>query len=59
MAETKLTKARLLNQMDEKLQRINLLKAALQAEAHIKQETLTDYKKRFDALFMPAKGKSK
>lgn len=55
MAATKLTRATLLSKIDDKLQRLNLLKAALQAESHVKQETLADYQKRFEALFVPGK----
>ena len=57
MADLKLSKAKLLSLMDDKLQRLNLLKAALQAESHVKQETLTEYKKKFEELFGTGKGK--
>ena len=59
MADTKLTKAKLLSLLDDRLQRLNLLKAALQAESHIKQVTLDDYKRRFDEVLTPAKAKRK
>jgi len=50
MPESKLTKAKLLVQLDEKIQSLNLLKAALQAESHLKQADLANYKKRFDDI---------
>lgn len=46
MAE-KLTKKKLLHEMDEKLQELNLLRSALEADPARKQEELTYYKKRF------------
>lgn len=55
MPETKITKAKLLSQMEDKLQKLNLMKAALQSESHIKQETLADYQRRFEALFQKGK----
>lgn len=48
MPETKLTKAKLLSQLEEKIQTLNLIKAALQAESHLKQADLENYKKRFN-----------
>jgi hypothetical protein len=57
MATTKLTKASLLSQMEGKLQSMNLLKAALQAENHIKQAALEDYKKKFDDLMTTNKAR--
>ncbi|HEY3405531.1 MAG TPA: hypothetical protein VGK59_19245 [Ohtaekwangia sp.] len=56
MAESKLTKAKLISQLDDKIQNLNLLKAALQAELHLKQADLAGYKKRFDEL-LSGKGK--
>jgi len=50
MAGTKLTKAKLISQLDDKIQTLNLLKAALQAESHLKQADLEGYKKRFDEI---------
>lgn len=60
MPESKLTKTRLLAQLDEKIQDLNLVKAALQAENHLKQADLAKYKERFDELVhakAPAKAK--
>jgi hypothetical protein len=57
MATTKITKASLLSQMEGKLQSLNLLKAALQAENHIRQADLEDYKKRFDNLMTTGKAR--
>ena len=56
MPESKLTKAKLISQLDYKIQSLNLLKAALQAESHLKQADLDGYKKRFDEI-VSAKGK--
>lgn len=50
MPEAKITKAKLLTQIDETLQSLNLIKSALQAEAHPKQADLAEYKKRYEAL---------
>ena len=50
MPESKLTKAKLLSQLDDKIQGLNLLKAALQTENHLKQAELLGYKKRFDEI---------
>ena len=55
MPESKLTKAKLLAQLDEKIQSLNLLKAALQAESHLKQADLSGYKKRFDDILIKSK----
>ena len=46
MAE-KMTKKRLLQEMDEKLQSLNLLRAALEADPARKQSELDSYKKQF------------
>lgn len=51
MADLKMSKAKLLSLMDDKLQRLNLLKAALMSESHIKQDTLSEYRKKFEDLF--------
>lgn len=56
MPESRLTKAKLLTQLDEKIQNLNLLKAALQAESHLKQADLENYKKRYDEI-VGGKGK--
>jgi len=44
---TKITKSALLQEIDFVLQDLQLLKSALQAEAHPNQADLDDYKKRF------------
>jgi hypothetical protein len=54
MALSKLTKATLLARMDEKIQNLNLLKAALLAETHIKQADLMAYKSKFEAELKPS-----
>ena len=53
MADSKLTKATLLAKMDEKIQNLNLLKAALQSETHLKQTELLVYKNKFEAELNP------
>ena len=53
MAISKLTKATLLAKMDEKIQNLNLLKAALQSETHLKQADLMAYKSKFEAELNP------
>lgn len=61
MAKTesgKITKAALLKAMDEKLQALNLLKSALQADQSRKQDVLENYQKQFHEL-MNLKGKKK
>jgi len=50
MPTVKLTKTKLLAMMDAKLASLNLLKAALQAEPHLKQTDLENYRRRFDEL---------
>jgi hypothetical protein len=45
----KLTKKQLLQQMDEKLQALNLLYSALQNQSNPKQEDLENYQKQFNA----------
>jgi hypothetical protein len=49
MAE-KITKKKLLQEMDEKLQELNLLKSALEGDSSRKQEDLDNYKKQFYTL---------
>jgi len=49
MAE-KITKKKLLQEMDDKLQALNLLRSALEADAARKQEELESYKKQFYLL---------
>jgi hypothetical protein len=49
MAE-KLTKKKLLHEMDEKLQELNLLRSALEGDPARKQEELQYYKKQFYAM---------
>ena len=49
MAE-KITKKKLLQEMDEKLQALNLLKGALEADPARKQSELESYKKQFHAI---------
>ena len=56
MPTPKLTKAKLLTMMDEKLADLNLLRSALQATANIKQVDLDGYKKKFEDL-VGGKGK--
>ena len=56
MAISKLTKATLLAKMDEKIQNLNLLKAALLSETHLKQADLLAYKNKFETEMNP-KGK--
>jgi hypothetical protein len=55
--DNKLTKATLLKVMDAKLQDLNLLRSALQADASRKQEDLENYEKQFLELLSPPKGK--
>jgi hypothetical protein len=50
MAKTKVTKKQLLNEMDEVLSTLNLLRSALHAETSLKQEILADYNRRFREL---------
>jgi hypothetical protein len=45
----KITKKKLLEEMDEKLQELNLLKSALESDPARKQEELEYYKKQFYA----------
>jgi hypothetical protein len=49
MAE-RITKKKLLQEIDEKLQSLNLLKSALDADPARKQEELENYKKQFYLL---------
>ena len=49
MAE-KLSKKKLLLEMDEKLQSLNLLRSALEGDPARKQEELENYRKQFYAL---------
>jgi phage terminase large subunit len=49
MAE-KLTKKKLLQEMDEKLQELNLLKSALEGDPARKQEELQYYRKQFYSM---------
>jgi hypothetical protein len=49
MAE-KITKKKLLQEMDQKLQELNLLKSALESDSSRKQEDLDNYKKQFYTL---------
>jgi hypothetical protein len=53
---TKTTKKQLLDEIDEKVNALNLLRSALQVDPSRKPETLSDYAKRFDELL---KSKSK
>jgi hypothetical protein len=46
----KLTKKQLLQDMDEKVIALNLLRSALQVDQSRKPETLEEYAKRFDDL---------
>ena len=50
MPAEKLTKKKLLDLMDEKLQQLNLLRSALNGDPARKQEELVAYKKKFDVL---------
>ena len=49
MAE-KITKKKLLQEMDEKLQALSLLKGALEADPARKQEELESYRKQFYSI---------
>lgn len=49
MAE-KITKKKLLQEMDEKLQALNLLRSALEGDPARKQAELDSYKKQFYAI---------
>jgi hypothetical protein len=51
----KITKAALLKAMDEKLQDLNLLRSALQADQSRKQEDLDNYRKQFLELMQVKK----
>jgi hypothetical protein len=55
MPAEKITKKKLLNMMDEKLQQLNLLRSALNGDPARKQEELAAYKKKFDALINKSK----
>ncbi|HYG19585.1 MAG TPA: hypothetical protein VD816_11685 [Ohtaekwangia sp.] len=46
----KITKSALLKEIEIVLQDLNLVKSALQANAHPKQQELEDFKKRFNAI---------
>lgn len=46
----KITKAVLLKEIDEKLQALNLLRSALQADQSCKQDDLENYRKQFYEL---------
>jgi len=50
MPTPKLTKAKLLTMMDEKLADLNLLRSALQVTTNIKQADLDLYKKKFEEI---------
>jgi hypothetical protein len=43
----KITKKKLMEELDEKIQQLNLLKSALQNDPSRKQEDLENYKKHF------------
>ena len=47
---SKLTKKKLLEDMDEVLQRLNLLRSALEGDPARKQDDLLKYKKLFDEI---------
>lgn len=47
----KLTKKKLLQEMDEKLQALNLLRSALEADQARTQDELKRYRKQFQDLF--------
>ena len=49
MAE-KMTKKKLLQEMDEKLQALNLLRSALEGDPARKQDEIESYKKQFYTL---------
>jgi hypothetical protein len=46
----KITKAKLLKEIDEKLQSLNLLRSALQADPSRKQDDLDDYQRQYMEL---------
>lgn len=52
MPADKITKKKLLNMMDDKLQQLNLLRSALNGDPARKQEELEAYKKKFEALLV-------
>jgi hypothetical protein len=56
MAE-KITKSKLLKEIDEKLASLNLLRSALAAEQSLKQENLQMYQTHFNELFNLTKKK--
>jgi hypothetical protein len=51
----KITKSTLVSMLDEKITGLNLLKAALQAETHLKQADLDNYLTRFKELLNTTK----
>jgi hypothetical protein len=53
----KITKAQLLREIDEKLQSVNLLRSALQADPSRKQEDLENYHQQYLELFNLTKKK--
>jgi hypothetical protein len=56
-AKEKLTRASLLKAIDEKLQAVNLLRAALNADPSRKQEDLENYHRQFVDIFNLDKSK--
>jgi len=55
--DSKITKARLMRQIDEKLADLNLLKSALQVDPSRTQETFLNYQARFQEIISEKKGK--
>jgi hypothetical protein len=46
----KITKKKLMDEIEEKIQALNLLKSALQEDRSRKTETLKDYQDKFDDI---------
>jgi hypothetical protein len=55
--DSKITKAQLMRQIDEKLADLNLLKSALQVDPSRTQETFLNYQTRFQEIISEKKGK--
>ena len=55
--DSKITKAQLMRQIDEKLADLNLLKSALQVDPSRTQETFINYQTRFQEIISEKKGK--
>ena len=55
--DTKITKAQLMKQIDEKLTDLNLIKSALLVDPSRTQETLQNYQTRFLEIISEKKGR--